>query len=177
MSPSSKPASSSRPAALSRTSPCAQGQAFSPCASTPTACRTPRADATAIPMIFTASWVATPVTGLATQDAVKIIGIARRRDRDPDDLHRILGREAGDRRLALAREARLDRDLGPQRVLPLEDVRGDVLGELLREQRLADHDLLDRLLEQLGETRHVHALLRRIEVDGALDVGGDELLV
>src|SRR5439155_17736259 len=110
-------------------------------------------------------------------DADRMPDPACRRGRDPDDLHRVRRPEAGDGRPALAREARLDRDLGPQRVLPLEDVRGDVLGELLREQRLADHDLLDRLLEQLRKARHVHALLRRVEVDGALDVGGDELLV
>ena len=64
----------------------------------------------------------------------------------------------------------------PQRALPLDDVRRDVLREHLDEKRLPDHDLLDRLLEQLGEARHVHALLGRVEVDRALDVGGDLLL-
>ena len=71
--------------------------------------------------------------------------------------------------VALERVARRDPHLGPQRALALDDVRGDVLGELLDEERLADHDLLDRLLEQLGEARHVHALLRRVEIDGAVD--------
>ena len=47
---------------------------------------------------------------------------------------------------------------------------GDVLGERLDEQRLGDDDRLDRLLEQLGEPRHVDALLLVREVDGALDL-------
>ena len=53
----------------------------------------------------------------------------------------------------------------------------DVLGERLDEERLADHDLVDRLAEQLGEARHVHALLGRVEVDRAGDLGGERLLV
>src|SRR4051812_8164032 len=35
---------------------------------------------------------------------------------------------------------------------------------------------LDRLLEELGEAGHVHALLARVEVDGAVDRRGHELL-
>jgi hypothetical protein len=52
-----------------------------------------------------------------------------------------------------------------------------VLGEHLDEERLADHDVVDRLCEHLREARHVHALLRRVEVDGARDARGDQLLV
>ena len=52
----------------------------------------------------------------------------------------------------------------------------DVVGELLDEKCLADHDLLDRLLEQLREAGHVDALLGRIQIDRALDLGGDEPL-
>ncbi len=48
--------------------------------------------------------------------------------------------------------------------------------ELLDQQSLLDHDLLDCLLEQFGEARHVNALLRRIEIDRAVDVGRDQLL-
>ena len=55
--------------------------------------------------------------------------------------------------------------------------RGDVLGERLDEERLADHDLVDRLAEELREARHVHAFLARIEVDRARDLGGERLLV
>jgi hypothetical protein len=62
-------------------------------------------------------------------------------------------------------------------VLPPDDVRGDVLREVLDEQRLADHDLLDRLLEELWEARHVDALARVVEVDGAVDVRRDQLLL
>src|SRR5207244_7193662 len=44
------------------------------------------------------------------------------------------------------------------------------------EQGLADHDLVDRLLEELRKARHVHALLARVEVDRALDLRRDQLL-
>ena len=68
-------------------------------------------------------------------------------------------------------------DLGPERVLTVQDVSRDVLGELLDEQLLAHHDLVDRLLEQLREARHMDALLLGIEVDVAVDRGGNERLV
>jgi hypothetical protein len=55
-------------------------------------------------------------------------------------------------------------------------VSGDVLGQVLDQERLADHDLLDRLLEQLREARHVDALLRGVEIDGAVDLRRDQLL-
>ena len=45
-----------------------------------------------------------------------------------------------------------------------------MLGQHLDEQCLAEDDLVDRLVEELREPRHVHALLRAIEVDGALDL-------
>ena len=48
--------------------------------------------------------------------------------------------------------------------------------QLLHEERLLEHDVLDHLLEELREAGHVNALLRRVEIDGALDVGGDQLL-
>ena len=62
------------------------------------------------------------------------------------------------------------------RSLPLDDLAGDVRRQLLDEERLLEHDVLDHLLEELREAGHVDALLRRVEVDGALDVGGDQLL-
>ena len=55
--------------------------------------------------------------------------------------------------------------------------RRHVLGEVLDEERVVGDHALDRLLEQLREARHVDALLRRIEVDGAVDRGRDQLLV
>ena len=54
---------------------------------------------------------------------------------------------------------------------------GDVLGECLDEEGLADHDVVDRLPEKLGKARHVHAFLPRIEIDRARDLGGEGLLV
>ena len=78
---------------------------------------------------------------------------------DADQRRDLLRRQAGDRRLPLERVLRLDPHLGAQRVLPLDDVARDVLGERLDEERLADHDLVDRLAEQLREARHVDALL------------------
>ena len=55
--------------------------------------------------------------------------------------------------------------------------RRDVLGERLDQERLADHDLVDGLPEDLREARHVDALLGGIEVDGARDLGREGLLV
>ena len=49
--------------------------------------------------------------------------------------------------------------------------------ELLDVQRLADHEALDRLADLLGEARHVHALVRRVEIDRALELGGVETLL
>ena len=46
----------------------------------------------------------------------------------------------------------------------------DVLGEHLDVERLGADDLLDRFLEELGEARHVDALLLVGEVDRALDL-------
>ncbi len=51
--------------------------------------------------------------------------------------------------------------LGAERALALGNVPRDVVGERFDEQRLTDHDLLDRFLEQLREAGHVDTLLRR----------------
>ena len=42
------------------------------------------------------------------------------------------------------------------------------------EEPLADHHLVDRLLEQLGEAGHVNALLGGVEVDVAVDLRRDQ---
>ena len=97
--------------------------------------------------------------------------------REPDQRNELLGPETGHGRPPLERILGDDLDLGAQRALAFDDLRGDAGGELLDQERFLDHDLLDRLLEQLREARHVHALLRRIEIDGAIDVRGDQLLV
>ena len=103
-------------------------------------------------------------------------GAVRRGAREPDQRDHLLRGQPRHRGLALDRIARLDAHLGAQGPLAFDDVGGDVLGELLDQQGLADHDLLDRLLEQLRKARHVHALLRLLEVDGAVDLRGDQLL-
>ncbi len=51
-----------------------------------------------------------------------------------------------------------------------------MLREHLHEQRLARDDDVDRLLEELGEAGHVHALLIRGEVDRAVDDRGHDRL-
>ena len=81
-----------------------------------------------------------------------------------------------DRRPALVRVARRDPHLGEQRVLPVDDPARDVLRQILDEERVVLDHALDRLLEELGEARHVDALAARVEVDRAVDRGGDELL-
>jgi hypothetical protein len=96
--------------------------------------------------------------------------------RDPDDRDHLLRGQTGYGSPPLQRIARGDPHLGAAGLLTPDDVLRDVLGELLDEERLTDHDLVDRLLEQLGEAGHVHALLARVEVDEAVDLRGDELL-
>ena len=62
-----------------------------------------------------------------------------------------------------------DPDLGAKCSLSLDDAARNVLGEHLDEERLALDDELDRLLEELWEARHVHALLVGCEIDSAVD--------
>ena len=70
-----------------------------------------------------------------------------------------------------------DRHLGAHPVLALAHAAGDVGREHLRLEGLAEHDLVDRLVEDLLEARHVDAGLLRVEVDEALELGVVELLV
>ena len=88
----------------------------------------------------------------------------------------LLGRVAGRRRLHRLRVARLDRDLGAAAALGLAHALGDVGGEDLGAEGLAEHDLVDRLADVLLEARHVDAGLARLEVDEALEVGVVEVL-
>ena len=96
---------------------------------------------------------------------------------EPDQRDELLRGQVGHRRPSFERVLGNDLDLGAQSPLALDDLRRDVGRQLLDQQRLLDHDLLDRLLEQLGETGHVDALLSRVEVDRAVDVRGDQLLI
>ena len=93
---------------------------------------------------------------------------------DPEQGDQLLRSQPRDRRRALDGVPRSDPHLGAQRVLALDDVARDVLGKTFDEQHLADHELVDRLLEELREARHVDALLRGVEVDEAVDLGRDE---
>ena len=94
------------------------------------------------------------------------------RGRDADQRDHLLGREAGDRRLPADRPARGDAHLGAERLLALDDVWRDPVRKHLDEQALSEHHVVDRLVEELGEARHVDALLVAREIDGALDLGG-----
>ena len=95
---------------------------------------------------------------------------------DPAQRDHLLRREPRDRRASVDRPLGADPDLGAERALPLDDAARDVLGEHLDEQRLAIDDELDGLLEELGEARHVHALLIGSEIDGAVDHRGHDRL-
>src|SRR6266540_3977461 len=100
----------------------------------------------------------------------------RGRGGDSDQPDHLLRGEAGDGRSSLEWVSRHDPHLGAERALALDDCGGDVLCERLDEERLTDDDLLDRLLEQLREARHVDALLRCGEIDRTVDLGCAELL-
>jgi len=86
-----------------------------------------------------------------------------RRGGDADQRDHLLRRELRHGRAALVRVARGDVHLGEQRLLALDDMTRHVLGEILDQERVVVDDSLDRLLEELGEAGHVHALLRRVE--------------
>ena len=58
--------------------------------------------------------------------------------------------------------------------MPFDDAARDVLREHLDEQRFLADDEVDRLLEELREAGHVHALLVGREIDGAVDDGGHD---
>ena len=93
------------------------------------------------------------------------------RSRDPDQRDHLLRRQSRHRRHAAHRPPGRDAHLGPNRALPLDDVTRDHLGDLLHDAGLAEHDVPDRLVEDLREARHVDALLAARKVDSALDVG------
>ena len=60
--------------------------------------------------------------------------------------------------------------------LALAHPLGDVGGQHLGAEGLAEHDLVDRLADDLLEARHVDAGLLRVEVDEALELGVEEVL-
>ncbi len=98
-------------------------------------------------------------------------------DGAPEQRVDLLCLNAGDGGRLVLRIARRDRDLGARRALALADQLRDVLRERLgAEHRLAEHDLADRLVDDLVEARHVRALLVRGEVDEAVEAREVELL-
>ena len=96
---------------------------------------------------------------------------------DADQRGDLLARQPAARRRAGRRLDRLDAHLRAQRALAAHHLARDRARELLDVQRLADHEALDRLADLLGEARHVHALVRRVEIDGALEPGRVETLL
>ena len=68
----------------------------------------------------------------------------------------------------------MDLDLGPQRVLALDDSPRDQLGQSFDEEGVAYDELVDGLLEEFREARHMHALAGGVQVDGARDLRGYE---
>src|SRR5262249_30244171 len=60
--------------------------------------------------------------------------------------------------------------------LALAHALGDMGGEDLGAEGLAEDDLVDRLGDDLLEARHVNARLARVEVDEALELGVVEVL-
>src|ERR671919_736801 len=102
---------------------------------------------------------------------------ALRSDRGAEEGVELLGGDAGGGRRDGLRVAGGDRYLGAHPLLALANVGGDVRGEDLGLEGLAEHDLVDRLVEDLLEAGHVDAGLLRIEVDEALELGVVELLL
>ena len=97
-------------------------------------------------------------------------------DRGAEQRVDLLGLDAGHRRRLVLRIAGLDVDLGAARVLAVADLLGDVLRKCFRaEGALAEHDLADRVVDNLLEPAHVGALLVRAEVDEAVEPGRKEL--
>jgi hypothetical protein len=108
-------------------------------------------------------------------DAGQGAGAALGRDRGPEQRVDLLGGEVGGGGVDRLGVARRDRDLGPQAVLALAHALGDVRGEGLGLERLAEHDLVDRLSHHLLEAGHVDARLVGIEIDEAFELRVVEL--
>ena len=83
----------------------------------------------------------------------------------------LLGGQAGRGGRHGLRVAGGDRHLGAKAALLLADLLRDPRRELLGAEGLAQHDLVDRLVDDLLEARHVHPRLVRVEVHGALELG------
>ena len=93
--------------------------------------------------------------------------------------HRVdlLGRQARHGGSLVLRVAGGDRDLGAATILTVAYALSDVRGECLRlEGGLAEDHLVDRLVHDLLEARHVRALLLGAQIDEALELCVEQLL-
>src|SRR6185436_7298941 len=107
-------------------------------------------------------------------DADETAGAAGRGHRRAEHRVDLLRRHTGDGRRLVLRVARGDRHLGAAAVLAVADALGDVGGERLGLEGLAEDDLVDRFVDDLLEPRHVRALLLGPEIDVALELGIEE---
>ena len=88
-----------------------------------------------------------------------------------------LGQDPRHRSGLVLRETGLDRHLGAACALTRTNQLSDVLGQRFgAEGRLPEHDLADRLVDDLLEARHVGALLIGAEIDDTLKPGREKLL-
>ncbi len=99
------------------------------------------------------------------------LGGDRGAEQGVDLLSAVAGRGGGDR-LGIAGG---ERDLGPQAALAVANALGDPGGERLGLERLGEDHLVDRLVDDLLEARHVDPGLLRVEIDVALHLGEEEL--
>jgi hypothetical protein len=99
-----------------------------------------------------------------------------RGDRGAEEHVDLLRVDAALRRRHRLRVARRQRDLGAVALLPHPHLLGDVGGQHLGLERLAEHDLVDRLADDLLEARHVDARLPRFEIDEALHLRVEEIV-
>ena len=92
------------------------------------------------------------------------------RGRDADQRDDLLRREPGHRRALLDRVARDDPHLGAAGALPLGDLRAMCSASSSTSSASPITTSSIASLEQLREARHVDALLRAVQVDGAVDL-------
>ena len=104
-------------------------------------------------------------------DAGQGAGAALRDDRGAAQGVDLLSGQARGRGRDRLRIASGDRHLGAQALLLFANPSGDVSGELLGAQPLAEHHGVDGRVDDLLEARHVDARLARVEVDEALQLG------
>ena len=98
------------------------------------------------------------------------------RDRRPEQRVDLLRRRFGDGGRLVLGVARRDPHLGAASLLAVAHALGDMRGQRLGLEGLAQDHLVDRLVDDLLEARHVRALLIRVEIDEAFELRVEELL-